>query len=71
MGQIVTRVRMEPELESLAGHLNVSDRLFLAQKFSRWTRQLRVSARILQADSRANRPRSAPKPLARRRLALN
>ena len=57
MSKIVVRVRMEPELEEVAGHLNPGDRMLLAGKFARWARQLRVSARVLAAPPSARRSR--------------
>lgn len=71
MSKLVVRVRMEPELERIAGNFSVSARLALAKKFYRWAHQLRVSARILQADLLPNRRRPLLKPLKQRRLALN
>ena len=47
MPRIVIRVRMEPELEEFAGHLNPVDRVFMAEKLARWAHQLRVSAKVL------------------------
>lgn len=41
------RVILEPELELVAGHLDVFDRLVLAEKLERFVRQLRVSAKAM------------------------
>jgi hypothetical protein len=63
-------VTLEPELEEEAGLLTPAQRLDLARKFERWSRQLRVSAFILK---RAYEPKPRPslKALTRRRLVLN
>jgi len=57
------KVRMELELEALAGHLNASDREVLARKFYRWAKQLYVSSHILRQHS-GRAP--LPQPCSRR-----
>jgi hypothetical protein len=61
---------LEPALEELAGHLTAHERVMLAKKFFRWSKQLYVSVRILR---RAAEPRRRPalQPVPPRRLALN
>ena len=59
------KVRMELELEALAGHLNASDREVLARKFYRWAKQLYVSAHILRRPSEPT-PSACSRPVRRR-----
>jgi len=61
---------LEPALEELAGHLTAHDRVMLAKKFYRWSRQLYISARILRRGTET-RPRRGLRALPRRRLTLN
>jgi len=63
-------ITLEPALEELAGHLTPSQRVMLAKKFFRWSKQLYVSVHILRSDSQP-RPRPALRPVPRRRLAMN
>ena len=63
-------ITLEPALEELAGQLTPHQRVMLAKKFFRWSKQLYVSARILRQASEP-RPRPALRPVPRRRLALN
>lgn len=62
-------VRLEPDLEALAGDLTPAARLLLARKLTRWARQLRVTAAILRRRDPAARPALAPLP--GRRLRAN
>ena len=64
------RVRLEPELEEIAGDLNAWQRRGMARKLRRWARQLEISALILLADA-APKPPPALRPIAPRRLVLN
>jgi hypothetical protein len=63
-------VTLEPELEEEASLMTPAQRLALARKFERWSRQLRVSAFILDRVY-APKPRPFLKVLTRRRLVLN
>lgn len=64
------RVRLEPELESLAGTFGAAQSEELARLYERWARQLRVKAKILRADAaRVRRP--SLKRLAAPKLVLN
>jgi len=63
-------ITLEPALEELAGHLTPHQRVMLARKFFRWSKQLYVSVHILRRGS-APPPRPALRPVPRRRLALN
>jgi len=63
-------VTLEPELEEEAALLTAAQRIELARKFDRWSRQLRVSAFILKRVY-APKPRPSLKVLTRRRLVLN
>lgn len=69
-GEIKRRVRLEPDLEEIAGDLNASGRRAMAWKLRRWARQLDVSATIIDLDSAPTR-RPSLRPLARRRLLWN
>lgn len=60
MAKVVLRVRMEPELEEIAGHLDPRERYEMAQKLARWVRQLAVSARVLAGPPAAG-PRRLPR----------
>jgi hypothetical protein len=55
-------VRLEPDLEAIAGDLTPAARLLLARKLTRWARQLRVSAAILRRRAPTPRPALAPLP---------
>ena len=70
MKSAVIRVRMEPELEELAGHMTPVQRRALARKFRRWSRQLYVSADILQSDE-LPQPQRSLQPLPVRKLYRN
>jgi hypothetical protein len=63
-------VTLEPELEEEAALLTPVQRLDLARKFERWSRQLRVSAVILKRVY-GPKPQPSLKVLTRRRLVLN
>ena len=63
-------VTLEPELEEEASLMTSAQRLALARKIERWSRQLRVSAFILDRVY-APKPRPFLKALTRRRLVLN
>ena len=75
MGKIKVRmikraITLEPALEELAGHLTPHQRVMLAKKFFRWSKQLYVSVHILRRGSEPQ-PQPALRPVPRRRLALN
>lgn len=70
MGQVVLRVRVEPALEGMVSGMAPVERRALARKFYRWSKQLWVSAEIIERDSGAPR-RGGGGPLPRRRQALN
>jgi hypothetical protein len=55
------KVKLELELEELAGQLNAHERVMLAKKFARWARQLFVSAQILRRDAQPNPLPTLPK----------
>jgi hypothetical protein len=67
---IRVQVRLEPELEIVACALTASQRRTLAQKFLRWSRQLRVSANMMDNLARKTR-RSSLAPLPQRKVAWN
>lgn len=58
--KIRIRVRMEPDLEESAGHLLPHQRRALARKFYRWSKQLWLSAEIIEKDEG---PKPPPKRL--------
>jgi hypothetical protein len=68
------RVQLEPELEAIAALWPAAKRLEVARKLKRWSRQLRVSARIMLGDAalgdRRTRPQSVP-ALPLRKAARN
>lgn len=66
------RVKLEPELEEIAAAWPVAKRFAMAQKFKRWSRQLRISALVMISDDpgRTARPR-ALRFVAPRKAALN
>jgi hypothetical protein len=67
---IRVHVRLEPELEDVAAELNSSQRRALARKFQRWSRQLSVSANMM--DNLAQKTQKKPlAPVPRRKLAWN
>jgi hypothetical protein len=75
MGKIKVRmikraITLEPALEELAGNLTPHQRVMLAKKFFRWSKQLYVSVRILRRAAEPP-PRPALRPVPRRRLGLN
>jgi hypothetical protein len=55
--RIVIRVRLEPRLEAIAGQLPASERRNLAKVFYRWSKQLWVSAKVLEPQ-----PPKEPQP---------
>jgi hypothetical protein len=63
-------ITLEPALEKLAGNLTPHQRVMLAKKFFRWSKQLYVSAQILRQAAEPP-PQPALRPVPRRRLALN
>ena len=66
------RVKLEPELEEIAAMWPAAKRFEMARKFGRWSRQLRVSAKIMSADARGgNIRRRALKYVSPRKAALN
>lgn len=50
------RVRMEPDLEEIAGHMRPHQRRQLARKFFRYAKQLYVSADIIERDQQPKPP---------------
>lgn len=67
---IRVHVRLEPELEDVAAGLNAAQRRALARKFLRWSRQLSVSANMM--DNLARKAQRKPlAPVPRRKLAWN
>ena len=63
-------IMLEPDLEELAGHLTPHERMMLAKKFFRWSRQLYVSVKILRRNS-GPRPKPSLRRLPQRLLRLN
>jgi hypothetical protein len=63
-------VTLEPELEEEASLMTPAQRLALARKFERWSRQLRVSAFILDR-AYAPKPRPFLRVLMKQKLVLN
>lgn len=59
MPQIVVRVRvrLEPDLEVIAGHLDPYRRRKLASRYFRWAKQLWASAGALERPQPAKRER--------------
>jgi hypothetical protein len=55
------RVKLEPELESIAGDLSVEQRRRMAVKLKRWAHQLEVTAFILERDAVPVRRLSVPR----------
>jgi len=70
VGMMKRSITLEPALEELAGHLTPHQRVVLAKKFFRWSKQLYVSVHILRQASEP-RPQPALRPVPRRRLGLN
>jgi hypothetical protein len=64
------KIRMEPELEELAGDLNPSQRRGMAAKLERWAHELRVTAFALERQA-APRPRRVLPRLSRARQTWN
>lgn len=63
-------VKLEPDLEEIAGTFNVQECRALASLYRRWARQLSVKAKTL--ETRADpKPVVSLRPLVARRLALN
>lgn len=62
-------VTLEPELEEMAALWTPAKRLEMARYFTRWARQLKVSAFILSKNS--NVPKAVLRPLPQRKQALN
>jgi hypothetical protein len=66
------RVKLEPELEEIAAAWPVAKRFEMARKFGRWSRQLRVSAKIMSADAQGGtNKRRTLKFVGLRKAALN
>ena len=63
-------VKLEPDLEEIAGTFNVGECRALASLYRRWARQLSVKAKVLEQRA-GPKPAVSLKPLAARRLALN
>ena len=61
---------LEPDLEEIAGHLTAHERIMLAKKFYRWSKQLYVSGRILRRNSEPQ-PKPALRRLPDRLLRMN
>lgn len=68
--KVKVRVRLEPELEAIVSDWTASKRLAMARKLERWSRQLRVSAKIIIVDSTPDRQLSL-KFVPPRKQALN
>ena len=68
--KIKIRVSLEPKLEAQVALMTPAQRREMARLFFRWSKQLYVSAAILEADAQPL-PQRAIKPLPRRRLFLN
>lgn len=58
--KVIIRVRLEPQLEEVAGKMTPAERRTLARKHERWAHQLKVSADVIDAHS-------GPKPKPRLR----
>lgn len=57
MGMKAKRVRLEPELELVAGEWSGEKRIVMGLKFLRWGWQLVLTGKIISADScRVRRP---------------
>ena len=56
------RVRMEPDLEGMAGHLRPAERVALARRYYRWAKQLWATAQCLDPVVRAPSPRGRGRP---------
>jgi hypothetical protein len=66
------RVRLEPELEEIAGLWPAAKRFEVARKLKRWAKQLRISALIMASDGRGQKPPPTSVPsLPRRKAVLN
>lgn len=63
-------VKLEPDLEEIAGAFNAGECRALASLYRRWARQLSVKAKVLESRS-GPKPSASLRPLAARRLALN
>ena len=63
-------VRLEPDLEEIAGTFNAQECRALASLYRRWARQLSVKAKVLETRA-GPKPAVSLKPLVARRLALN
>jgi hypothetical protein len=70
VGDHKIRVVLEPALQEQAELLTAPQRRALAKIYRRWARQLEVSAKIMETDTKSP-TRDPLKPLARRRLKLN
>ena len=67
-----SRVKLEPELETVAAGWSEAKRLALARKLRRWAHQLEISAAILALDARRrNAHRPVLKFVAPRKAGLN
>ena len=64
------KIRMEPELEQLAGHLTPAQRIRLADKLERLAHELRVTDSALDPQTPPRPPRALIK-LSRPRQLLN
>ena len=63
-------VKLEPDLEQIAGTFDARQCRALAALYRRWARQLSVKAKVLESRS-LPKPSVYLKPLVARRLALN
>ena len=70
IGEKKVRVRMEPELEEIAGDWPALKRLENGRKFLRWGRQLLISGKIMLKDANPH-PRASLRLVARRKAAWN
>ena len=62
-------VRLEPDLEEIAGTFDARQCRALAALYRRWSRQLSVKAKVLESRS-GPKPSVSLRPLVERRLAL-
>jgi len=61
---------MEPDLEAMAGHLDVAGRRALGRKLYRYSKQLFVSAKIIEMDQ-SPKPKRGLRPIAAVKLKQN
>ena len=64
------KIKMEPELEEMAGNLNPTERRAMAAKLERWAHELRVTSSVMDVQGGPRRRLAVPR-LSRRRQFLN